>query len=153
MKRQIILINDFKQHIQKFSNYPDLPIASAIYHNEKMIAFALNEKEQKNISFYHSEILCIQRASQHLNSWRLNECILISSLHPCDLCLEAIKESRIEKVFFLAYRKERIKKKYPFFLCGGFYHTEEEKRLKKFFQKIRKESCPSGLRSMLGKHV
>lgn len=153
MKRQIFLIKDFKNKIQEFSNYPDLPIASAIYHKDTMIAFASNQKEQHNISFYHSEILCIEQASKVLNTWRLNECTLISSLHPCDLCLEAIKESRIEKVFFLAYRKERIIKKYPFLLCGGFYHTEEEKRLKKFFQKIRKESCPSGLRSMLGKHV
>lgn len=153
MKRQIFLIKDFKNKIQEFTNYPDLPIASAIYYQDQMIAFSFNEKEQKNISFYHSEILCIQKASQHLGSWRLNNCTLISSLHPCDLCLEAIKESRIEKVFFLAYRKERIQKKYPFSLCGGFYHQEEEKRLKNFFQKIRKESCPSGLRSMLGKHV
>ncbi len=146
------LLEDFLWRIKRIKNEPDLPIFAAIYKDNKLLSLASNFKERGQVSFYHAEILAIKEASLKLQNWRLSKCTLITNLCPCDLCLEAIEESRIEKVYFLAYRKKKITKKYSFSLMGGFFHLEQEERLKKFFKDLR-ESCPSGLRSTLGKRV
>ena len=40
-------------------------------------------------------------ACKYLNSWYLLNCDLYVTLRPCDMCLNALAESRIRNVYFL----------------------------------------------------
>ena len=56
----------------------------------------------------HAEIDCIRKASYIKGNWRLNNCVLYTSLEPCPMCLGAIKASRIKKVVFGAYTSTNV---------------------------------------------
>lgn len=80
----------------------DLPIGCVIVKNGEIIATAHNEKESTNDPTAHAEMLCIKKASEMLGS-RLLGCEMYVTLEPCPMCMWAIIESRIEKLFFGAY--------------------------------------------------
>ena len=79
----------------------NVPIGAAIVFNNKLIASAHNTKNTSKIAVNHAEILCIVEACKKLNSWYLNDCELFVTLKPCDMCMAAIAESRIQKVYYL----------------------------------------------------
>ena len=79
----------------------NVPIGAAIVCNNKLIASAHNTKNTSKIAVNHAEILCIVEACKKLNSWYLNDCELFVTLKPCDMCMAAIAESRIQKVYYL----------------------------------------------------
>lgn len=79
----------------------NVPVGAVIVNNGNIVSFAHNIKNTDNVSIYHAEILCIIDACKKLNTWRLNDCELYVTLKPCDMCIAAIAESRISKVFYL----------------------------------------------------
>lgn len=81
----------------------DLPVGAIIVNNGNIIAKAHNEKELKNNSTLHAEMVVIQEAQAKLNKWRLDDCELYVTLEPCPMCAWAIIQSRISKVVFGAH--------------------------------------------------
>ena len=79
----------------------NVPVGAVIVCNNKLIACAHNTKNTSKIAVNHAEILCIIEACKKLNSWYLNDCELFVTLKPCDMCIAAIAESRIHKVYYL----------------------------------------------------
>ena len=77
----------------------EVPVGCVIVKDEKIIARAYNYMETKKSSLCHAEILAIKKASKKLLSWRLNECDMYVTLEPCIMCLGAIKNSRIRKIY------------------------------------------------------
>lgn len=80
----------------------DLPIGCVIVKNGEIIATSCNEKELTGDPTAHAEMLCIKIASEILGA-RMNECEIYVTLEPCPMCMWAILESRIDKLFFGAY--------------------------------------------------
>lgn len=78
--------------------YNEVPIGAVIVCNDQVIAKAHNMKEMAESGIYHAEIIAMVRASKHLNRWRLNDCILFTTLEPCAMCASAIIQSRIKTV-------------------------------------------------------
>jgi tRNA(adenine34) deaminase len=78
----------------------EVPIGAVVVHNDKVIAFAYNEKEQRQDPIAHAEILAIQRASQELGTWRLAEATLYVTLEPCPMCAGAMIQSRLKRLVF-----------------------------------------------------
>ncbi|MHB8127281.1 MAG: tRNA adenosine(34) deaminase TadA [Desulfitobacteriaceae bacterium] len=78
----------------------EVPIGAVIVHNDKAIAFAHNEKEQKQDPTAHAEILAIQRATLELGTWRLSKATLYVTLEPCPMCAGAMIQSRLKKLVF-----------------------------------------------------
>ena len=48
----------------------------------------------------HAEIIAIGAASDALQSWRLNECIMYVTLEPCAMCAGAIILSRVGRLVY-----------------------------------------------------
>lgn len=128
----------------------EVPVGAVIVKDGKVIAKAYNEKEEKNDTTRHAEILAIQRASKELGSWRLKDCEMYVTLEPCSMCAGALIQARINKVY-IGTMDEKTGS------CGSvlnlledykFNHKVEieynvlkdecEKILKEFFKELRK---------------
>lgn len=77
----------------------EIPVGAIIVKDNKVIAKSFNIKEKINCSLGHAELLAIQKASQKIGNWRLDDCDLYVTLEPCPMCASAIKQSRIRNVF------------------------------------------------------
>lgn len=129
----------------------EVPIGAVIINKDKqIISRASNLKEQINDVTGHAEIRALKKASEIKNNWRMDECILITTLEPCLMCLNAILQSRIKEVYFGAYDKkggalslgynlhQDKRLNHRFNVYGGFKHYETSQILSKFFKAKRK---------------
>jgi len=124
----------------------DLPIASLIVCKEKIITLKINQKEHRKSAIWHAEILCIEEASKILNSWRLNECTIYTTLEPCPMCLGAIYESRIKRLVYGASNTinssinqfKLFKYNHKLKITGGILEKECTQVVNNFFKNRRK---------------
>lgn len=79
----------------------EIPVSAIIVCNNKIIAKAYNQKEKKKNITAHAEILSIQKAAKKLKRWNLSDCDLYVTLEPCKMCMEVIRQSRIQNVYYL----------------------------------------------------
>lgn len=77
----------------------EVPVGAVIVKEGKIIARAHNLKETKKDTTQHAEILAIQKASKKLDAWRLTDCDMYITLEPCSMCMGAIINSRIRKIY------------------------------------------------------
>ena len=119
----------------------EIPVSAIIVKNNKIIAKAFNKKNINHSTFLHAEIICIKKACRKLHRWNLNDCSMFVTLKPCNLCKEAIEESRIKQVFYIL-DKGKITNKYTKTEYKQMYdiaNLEEINNLmKKTFKKLRK---------------
>ena len=127
----------------------EVPVGAVIVKDNKIIARAYNQKETKNNTINHAEILAIEKASKKLNSWRLLDCEMYVTLEPCSMCAGALIQSRIKKVYIGAMDKktgacgsvlnllEDYKFNHKVEVETGVLHDECEEILKKFFRELR----------------
>lgn len=78
----------------------EVPVGAVIVQNGKIIARGRNQKETKQNCILHAEIVAIQEACNALKSWRLIDCDLYVTLEPCPMCLGALQQARVRKVFY-----------------------------------------------------
>ncbi len=97
-KNNIYMKEALKQ-AQKAYEKMEVPVGAVIVKDGKIIARAYNQKEYKNDTTNHAEILAIKKASKKLNSWRLLDCDMYVTLEPCSMCAGALIQSRIRKVY------------------------------------------------------
>lgn len=84
---------------QKAYDKLEVPVGAVIVKDNKVIARAYNQKEEKCDTTNHAEILAIKKASKKLGSWRLQGCEMYVTLEPCSMCAGALIQSRINKVY------------------------------------------------------
>lgn len=125
----------------KAYNKNEIPVGAVIVKNNKIIAKAHNNRQNKCSILGHAEILCIIKAEKKLKDWRLDDCDLYVTLQPCNICLDIIEEARINNVFYLKAQKlqEKLSKKVEIKqtnvcnnLCDKYNFL-----LKNFFLKLR----------------
>lgn len=80
----------------------EVPVGAVIVQEKQIIAKAYNQKEKECIAIRHAEMIAIEEASKKKGDWRLDDCIMYTSLEPCVMCKGAIMESRIKKVIYAA---------------------------------------------------
>ncbi len=127
----------------------EVPIGAVVVVNNKIIARAHNEVEKQTSATKHAEILAIERASKELGNWRLSEASLYVTLEPCSMCIGAMVNARVGKLYFGAYDKRQGAVGSLFDLSDGvllphkievipeLLAEESESLLTKFFQKLR----------------
>ena len=84
----------------------EIPVGAVIVYEGQIIARGRNRKEQKHDITSHAEIEAIKEAGRLLQRTNLHGCILYCTLEPCPMCLSAIIQSNISKLYFGAYDKD-----------------------------------------------
>jgi len=78
----------------------EVPIGAVIVHEGKIIARGHNERELTQRVLSHAELVAMERASEKLDTWRLEGCSLYVSLEPCQMCAGAIVQARMDRVVY-----------------------------------------------------
>ena len=88
------------EEAQKARDQNEVPVGAIITREGLVIARAHNMKEGTQNPTGHAEILALQRASEHLKSWRLLNCCLYVTLEPCVMCAGALIQARVQRVVY-----------------------------------------------------
>ncbi|MGN1104983.1 MAG: nucleoside deaminase [Candidatus Coproplasma sp.] len=78
----------------------EVPIGAVVVLDGKIIARGHNRRTGRQIATAHAEIEAIEKACKKLKSWRIPDCELYVTLEPCPMCMGAVLNSRIKKVYF-----------------------------------------------------
>lgn len=115
----------------------EVPIASIVVEDDKIIGRGYNKVEKTQDFMNHAEILSIKDAMQYKKNWRLDNCILYTTLEPCSMCKEIIKKSRIKKVIYLSKQNDEkcYKEEIEYIYDNKDYFSNI---LRKFFKNKRK---------------
>ncbi len=81
----------------------EVPIGAVVVLDGKIISRGHNRRTKKQIATAHAEIEAIEKACKKLGSWRIPECEIYVTLEPCPMCMGAMLNARIKKVYFGAY--------------------------------------------------
>jgi len=85
---------------EKAEQIGEVPIGAVIVKHNSIIARGYNLRESRYDPTAHAELIAIQKASEHLQAWRLTDCTLYVTLEPCPMCAGAIIQSRIKTLVF-----------------------------------------------------
>tara|TARA_Y100001970_G_scaffold293745_1_gene442824 strand:- start:12831 stop:13277 length:447 start_codon:yes stop_codon:yes gene_type:complete len=142
------------KHAKKALIYNEVPIGALIVNesNNKILSLQHNKNLVNNSPINHAEILAIEEACNNLNSRYLNNTSIYVTLEPCLMCLAAISEARISKLYFGAYDNKKgatndinnyfYKKNYYIpEIYGGINEMKCGKILTNFFTNLRKKNA------------
>ena len=78
----------------------EVPVGALVIKDDQIIARAHNLREALQSPSAHAELLALQEASQRLGSWRLVDCVLVTTLEPCVMCAGALIQARIKTLVY-----------------------------------------------------
>lgn len=121
----------------------EIPVGCVIVKDGKIVFHSYNKKENRKCGIFHAEILAIIGACKKLKTWRLDDCVMYVTLEPCMMCMGAIVDSRISKVYYgtknnceQMYDFDKIKKSV---YIENLNNRECSEILTEFFKKKRKK--------------
>ena len=120
----------------KALNNEDVPVSCLIIKDNKILVKEYNKRNKNNNPFDHAEILAIQKAAKILKTYNLSDCILYTTLKPCKMCEEVIKESKIKTVIYILNKTTQNNNKINYYKIDdnkGYF----EKEIKDFFKQKR----------------
>jgi len=98
-------MNEAIKEAKKAYKKNEIPVGVILVENNKIISRAHNLRDSTNIVTKHAEIIAIEKANKKSNNWRLFNYKLYSTLEPCEMCKEVIKEAKIYQVIYGAKNK------------------------------------------------
>ena len=81
----------------------EVPVGAVVVYLNQIIGRGYNQKEALHNPVAHAEIQAISEATQQIKNWRLADCILITTLEPCLMCLAASQQARLGKIYYAAH--------------------------------------------------
>lgn len=137
------IFNILMENTNKSLENNDVPVGAVIVKDGKVLVFGYNTREKDQNVLGHAEINAILEAQKILNNWNLSGCDLYVTLVPCSMCLEIIKQSRIDNIYYLldktASKKEFYKTKMQK-INDASYENKYADILSDFFKKLREKN-------------
>ncbi|WP_077623866.1 tRNA adenosine(34) deaminase TadA [Sediminibacillus massiliensis] len=142
---------------KKAEQLGEVPIGAVIVHQDEVIASSFNLRESLQTTASHAELIAIDKANEHIGSWRLEDCTLYVTLEPCPMCAGAILQARIPRIVFGAYDQkagcagtlmnllEDDRFNHVAEVNGGVLEEECGQMLTDFFRNLRKKRKDSRL--------
>lgn len=91
---------------EKAKKKGEVPIGAVVVYRGKIIGKGYNLRTKLQMASAHAEMRAIDKACKKLHSWRLPEAELYVTLEPCPMCMGAVLNARIGKVYFGAYEQK-----------------------------------------------
>ena len=110
------------QEAEKAFAIDEVPVGAIVVFEDKIIGRGYNQTQSFHDATAHAEIIALTAAYTHFNDWRLENCILVSTLEPCAMCAGAAVLSRIDKIVYGA-------KDPKFGACGSIFNIPRETKL------------------------
>lgn len=134
------IYNELVSLSKKSLDSKDVPIGALIIRNNEVIGSGFNTREKDQNVLGHAEINAIIDAQKNLGNWNLNGSVLYVTLKPCSMCMEVIKQARIDKVYYILDKYD-FKKEYDKTEVIKLDVGEEEilEILRDFFKKLREK--------------
>lgn len=76
--------------------------AAAVMQGDEVVALEINEVAKEGDPSRHAEVVAIARAAQALGRRDLSDCVLLTSMQPCEMCLTCMRFARIPRLIFAA---------------------------------------------------
>ncbi|MBP2620696.1 tRNA-specific adenosine deaminase [Streptococcus panodentis] len=102
--------------------HDEIPIGCVLVRDGDIIGRGHNAREELQRAVMHAEIMAIEEANQHEQSWRLLDTTLFVTIEPCVMCSGAIGLARIPRVVYGA-------KNQKFGAAGSLYDILTDERL------------------------
>lgn len=101
----------------------DVPVGAVVVGPAgEILARRHNERELVGDPTAHAELLALRDAAAGLGRWRLEDCLLVSTIEPCPMCAGAALAARIGTVVFGAPDAKAG-------ACGSLYNLAADPRL------------------------
>ena len=81
----------------------EVPVGAVIVKDGQVVARGHNLRENTKDATMHAEIVAIRQACEKIGDWRLEGCDIYVTLEPCPMCMGAILNSRVARVYYGAY--------------------------------------------------
>ena len=120
-------------------NNDDIPISAMVIEGQKIIGYGYNTREKEKNILGYAEINAIIMATQKKENWNLQGTTMIVTLKPCSMCMEIIKQTRIDKVYYLLDKLDNKKEynKTDFLKLNSSKEKKYKILLSDFFSKLR----------------
>jgi tRNA(adenine34) deaminase len=134
---------------QRAGSLGEVPVGAILVRDGKIIAQAYNRREGWTSPLAHAELIALQRASQRLQSWRLENTTLYVTLEPCTMCAGALVQSRVRRLVYgaldpragavksLYQVTEDLRLNHRLEVTGGIHAHRCGQILTDFFKKLR----------------
>ncbi|MFZ5979946.1 MAG: tRNA adenosine(34) deaminase TadA [Candidatus Zixiibacteriota bacterium] len=100
----------------------EVPVGALVVFENRIIGRGHNLVETLHDATAHAEIIALTAAASHFNDWRLENCLLFSTLEPCLMCTGAAIHARIKTIVYGA-------KDPKFGGCGSIVNLPKQKKL------------------------
>ncbi len=99
------MFNEFMNEALKLAKKDEneVPVGAVVVKDKIIIAASHNTIIKENNPLCHAEINAINEALKKLGKTYLNDCDLYVTLEPCVMCMGAILNARVKRVYFGAY--------------------------------------------------
>ena len=91
---------------ERAKKYGEVPIGAVVVYEGKIIDRGYNRRLKTQLASAHAEMMAIDSACKKLGSWRLPGAEIYVTLEPCPMCMGAILNARIDKLYFGAYEQK-----------------------------------------------
>ncbi len=128
----------------------EVPVGAVVVFENKIVGRGHNRTSALHDATAHAEIIALTAAYGYFGDWRLENCLLFSTLEPCAMCAGAAVLSRIKTIvygakdirfggcgtIFTIPTEPRLNHRCE--IVGGIMEPEVAALMRLFFQKVRK---------------